>query len=234
MELVVDNSSSSSNSFVVVKKKRGRTKGSKQQQQQQKEEKRKKRRRNTVEYALTCPQNEHGQYIIENKRNTRIIFDRTLNRWIAMSVNKLSTQTLGTYNNLKDAKYSVSSYKRLRKLDRECQQNKSKYQDASTFRGVKWDESKQVWKSFICCKLDRIELGEYQTAEEAALAYNAYAIKIRGPKSKTLNRVSNDMMTFRPDEPQLVRMSSLTESVFSDDDIKFMNQIDTYGFESVL
>jgi hypothetical protein len=68
----------------------------------------------------------------------------------------------------------------------------------SPYRGVRWNKSQQQWQCQICQDASRIELGRFETEEDAARAYNEYAIKIRGPNSKTLNIVPDGVATYSP------------------------------------
>lgn len=54
----------------------------------------------------------------------------------------------------------------------------------SGYRGVSWDSSKGAWQAGIKIDNRMFNLGRYQTAEEAALAYNRRALAVRGPEAR--------------------------------------------------
>ena len=56
----------------------------------------------------------------------------------------------------------------------------------SGFRGVWWKKDKRRWQAEIMVNRQRVYLGRFGTSEEAAKAYDAAAIRLRGPFA-TLN-----------------------------------------------
>lgn len=91
----------------------------------------------------------------------------------------------------------------------------------SSYRGVKWNSVKEQWTSSICRESLHIDLGVFETEEDAARAYNDYAVKMRGPKSRTINKIPFGNVTARPGQT-----TSLAEEVFLDDDYAFMSFCD--------
>lgn len=53
-------------------------------------------------------------------------------------------------------------------------------QKPSKYRGVKWDSERKKWKAYITHKLKRIELGRFETEEEAAIAYDKASKELNG------------------------------------------------------
>jgi hypothetical protein len=52
--------------------------------------------------------------------------------------------------------------------------------NSSGYKGVIFDRSRNKWRAEICVNKKRKYLGRYETAEEAALAYNQASIKYHG------------------------------------------------------
>ena len=46
------------------------------------------------------------------------------------------------------------------------------------YKGVSWDKSRNKWKAYICFQYKNIQIGRFDTAEEAARAYDEYAKKL--------------------------------------------------------
>ncbi len=92
----------------------------------------------------------------------------------------------------------------------------------SHHRCVRWLQATEKWHVQICEGSIRRDLGSYETEEEAARAYNAHAILIRGAKTKTLNKVPDTTQTFYP--PGYKQMfDGLCE-----DELELMDKIDMY------
>jgi hypothetical protein len=62
---------------------------------------------------------------------------------------------------------------------------KARKNTSSGFKGVQWREDSQVFRAYIRINGKRINLGNYQTAEEAFECYQAAATKYFGEYSKT-------------------------------------------------
>jgi hypothetical protein len=84
--------------------------------------------------------------------------------------NKLNVQE----SNLRPATYS------------EDEVNKGLRSDSTSgFKGVSWHKSRKKWRARISSKKKEIHLGYFDTAEEAALAYDSTAMRFYGSKART-------------------------------------------------
>ena len=73
-----------------------------------------------------------------------------------------------TRSNLRQCTIRENSWRFFRKLP------------SSGFRGVYWCKRTQTWAAVIRVKAERIKLGHFKTAEEAAEAYDRAAVERRG------------------------------------------------------
>jgi hypothetical protein len=68
----------------------------------------------------------------------------------------------------------------------------------SKYRGVSWNTERKAWKTTIQLQGKKKYVGKFQTAEEAALAYNAVAVELFG-ENAILNKVDVTVQTKEPD-----------------------------------
>ena len=60
--------------------------------------------------------------------------------------------------------------------------------NTSGYKGVSWNEKIRKWEGYICKNNRKINLGYFETKEEAALVYNQASIMVHGTFS-SLNRI---------------------------------------------
>jgi hypothetical protein len=75
---------------------------------------------------------------------------------------------------------------------------------SSRYRGVSWNEQKQIWKAAIQVQKEKKYLGRFEYEEDAALAYNAKALELKGPNA-SINHVKPTTKTRYP--PHVVRFT---------------------------
>ncbi len=74
--------------------------------------------------------------------------------------------------------------KRRRKRNRVPSFSHKKTKKSSTYIGVSWYKSANAWKAQIHSQGTDFYLGRFETEVEAALAYDAKCLEIRGKKAK--------------------------------------------------
>lgn len=85
--------------------------------------------------------------------------------------------------------------------------------NTSGFKGVSWCEANQNWTAQICINYERIKLGSYATAEEAAEAYRQAAIRLHG---EFVHPCVRDVITDSPKRIKRRRARSGYEGVYPD------------------
>lgn len=68
--------------------------------------------------------------------------------------------------------------------------NQKKHNDSSSgLKGVCWNDGRRKWMARICCNGKHVSLGYFSYKEDAALAYDASAIKLFGDFALTNARL---------------------------------------------
>jgi hypothetical protein len=121
-------------------------------------------------------------------RYTGVQYVDKSNAWSARCKLKGKTHYLGLFKTEEDAAYAYKAF--LSSLDRDVVAHmRTTANQKSSYRGVSWCEKKRKWKAVIQHENNKTYLGAYPTEEEAAVAYNDAAKRLKGDRAN-LNKIA--------------------------------------------
>lgn len=132
-----------------------------------------------VEYLRVC----RNQSLGYGKRTTKVMSRILMKATKGMFVDHINGDPLD----------NQKSNLRVCSVGENCQNRRTNYNSESGYRGVvrNWyGESKNLWVAQIYLNKKKKQIGSFVTKEEAAVAYNNYAIKLYGKFAK-LNVIKN-------------------------------------------